>query len=332
MRILAVLFVLALAVMPAHATYVYNAHDGYWYYGSYGGQAYSRWYQPGYYSYGYYYPGYYYYVPYYPPTTTQTNVTVNVPAPADPNWRAKLLDVVKGRDDNRAYQDALNALGITGPAPGYVGHGMYGGYNGYSNSLHVGSYGVNGNTIYGYNQQALQALYGSADPTLLYQQASRLAERAQDLAGQATGGFQELVAADSEGKNKVAQTIARGLAAAAALQGAQGTGSSVTQTQTQSGTTREMPPAGPIPPAAQTVSQARQGIVNLKCLSCHNPSRKEGGLDLSVYDALPPQEKQVVFDRLVSSDPAKAMPRRPDKSAPRAEDRLNQAELRLFLQ
>src|SRR5579862_1463069 len=108
----------------ADASSYYLATDGY-YYAPGSTQAYTRtssW-QPAYYYNGCYHQGYYTYsyTPYYAPAPS---VTVKL-SPSDPNWRTELLKVAAARDEAKAYQDALNALGIQQPT-GLVSHTGYG--------------------------------------------------------------------------------------------------------------------------------------------------------------------------------------------------------------
>lgn len=315
--ILAALTILALCTAPGRAdNYVY--HSGHYWLGN---AAYDRYYQAPYYSYGVYYPGYYFY-------KFSHYGQEQLPSPADPNWRNKVLDIASKRDENAAYLKALEALGI--PAnqaqPGYVGSGVYS-----QNSVNLGSYGASGSTLYGYSSSALSALYGDPSPNILYQQAARLTERAQDLAGQGNQGFQDLLAKEATGRQNAAQIMARGLAAATALQAAQGQGTSQTQTTTtiQQGTgTQTQTTVTPAPqPPPSPVANQRQAVVTMKCASCHNAVTKKGGLDLT--GNLSPDVLALCFERVTHADPSKRMPQ---KAGGGPGEPLSPQEMRFFAQ
>ena len=63
-----------------------------------------------------------------------------------------------------------------------------------------------GTTVYGYSTVAES--YGNVDLGLLYNQAARLTDQAQQLAGQAATDFQSLVQAEGQNRAEVAKIIA----------------------------------------------------------------------------------------------------------------------------
>ncbi len=157
----------------------YTYRGGLWYYGT---QAYTRhlYTQPGYYSYGYYYQPYTYYKYF-----AVTAPAAAVPNYTDPGWRAKLLSIAAARDkaelsirkgavEHAEYMEALNALGLKGgfAIQGYGQHVSYpanypSGMNYFNNSAFVGSYGANGNSLYGYNYSGMVD-YKVMNPTAGY--------------------------------------------------------------------------------------------------------------------------------------------------------------------
>ncbi len=77
-----------------------------------------------------------------------------------------------------------------------------------------------GTTVYGYSTVA--EAYGNVDLGLLYNQAARLTDQAQQLAGQAAADFQTLVQTEGQNRAEVAKIIAQGQAAREALSAAKG--------------------------------------------------------------------------------------------------------------
>jgi mono/diheme cytochrome c family protein len=375
-RALLSLFLLSLCVMitavnTGKANYTngyyengYTYRDGYWWDGDYAytrSKVYSTSYQQVYNGYG----GYYYtpYTTYYwsytkvPVVTKYVDKPYEAPKPTDPDWKTKLLDLAKQRDqfegqirkdsfDQAAYLESIKALGLEGnfnwkgygTAPPYiVGNRTLGSVGGYGSnsygSYNLGNYGANASTIYGYSYSSIKDLYGDTNLNTLYQQSARLTQNAQTLAGQANTEFSSLVAQEGGNRARVAEILAKAQAAKMALDAA-GAGSSakvITSTfslksGSDSGGSNEIRPA--MPPAEQTENntstQAFQQLAVERCASCHSSTtKKEGGFDIGLYPAMTAEQKSRVWARLVTDDKDKVMPKGSKKLTP--------AELRLFI-
>lgn len=288
----------------------------------------SNWYL---YGHGYYYPA-----------------KVEAPKAADytPDWKKKLLDIAAARDkvegrlriqalDHQTYLEALKALGLEGnfkwngygTAPVYPNAGATHTY-GYNNagSVNLGNFGANGNTIYGYSYSSIKDVYGDTNLNSLYQQAARLTQNAQQLAGQATTDFSDLVGKEGENRARVAEILAKAQAAKAALDAA----TPQTRTREESrvfsfsavsdgnGGVKVVPIEGngaAAQPAAVT-GEAQQFRVQA-CAACHSGANKKGGFDIASYPTLNLEQKAKVWERVFSTDPEKVMPRSKDgKPAP----------------
>lgn len=347
MRYIFALLVLAVASVTAGAnqptfangftnTDGYVFQNGYW---TWGGKAYTRSLVQGqgYYQHGCYYPGASYYQYSYA-YDLQPAVSYK-----DVDWRTKLLEIAKQRDategairknafEQKYFLDGVQALGLTGNfnwqnyglAPPYVG----GGYNvgGYSN---VGSYGVSGNTLYGYSYNTIANLYGDTNLNQLYQQANRLAENQQKLAGQATTEFGSLVGQAGDNASKVAEILAKGQAVEQYLKSLQQPSAKL---ETKTFSFKVMPDSdgklqvqkiegGPTVGVTNSMSWTQSAA---KCFSCHQDKKREGGFDVRTYFDMTPEQKEVVIDRLTTKDPNRMMPK--------GGKRLSLEELKLWLQ
>lgn len=300
------------------AGYTYGA-DGYWWYGN---DAYTRIWVSGYYSCGCYYPGYYSY------TYSHSKPRVS---PTDPDWRQKLLEIAGERDrqemkiraaalEQQYFTEAVKALGLEGNfrIQNY-GQAVVYPQGSYYNNFHLGTYGANGNTLYGYSYKSVADLYGQTDLNTLYQQASQLTQNAQSLAGQATTEFQGLAAKAGENQARVAEILARGEALRAMVRAIAPEPRATVTTQGQ--TFRVQSGA----PAEQQATFAK--LVADKCAACHSGDSAKGGFDVGRYASLPLDRKIAVWGRLVTNDPEKLMPR-DAKGGPG--QRLTPEELKLF--
>ena len=329
-KLLACLFVLVFTGFVYSDTYVYR--DGYYWYGN---KAYTRsWYQPPSYYYcgRYYYPqGYYYY--YYSHTYQAPVQQVNY---NDPGWRSKLLDLATARDkvegkirlgafEQAYFMEAVKALGLEGNFK-WQGYGLAPPYSygpSYGN-LQLGSYGAQGNTVYGYSMNSIASFYGDANLSQLYQQAARLAEGAQKYAGQATQDFGGLVGQEGQNRAKVAEILAKSQAVAEYLRAIQGSGGKI---ETKEFRFRVGPgadggppkvekienPNDPVPMAQPKdnvqVQQLWQAHAKAKCGACHDGAKAEGGFKLTSYGEMTVEQKLVVVGRLLTTDEGKRMPR-----------------------
>lgn len=296
----------------------YVFQNGYW---TWGGKAYTRVlaYGPGYYAYGCYHQG----SPYY-----SYNYSHDL-APAvsykDADWRSKLLDIAKQRDahegdirksafEQKYFLDGVQALGLTGNFnwQGYgaappLASGSYnvGGYN-------LGTYGANGNTLYGYTYQSVANLYGDTNLNQLYQQAGRFVDKAQSLAGQAVTEHTNLAGQAGENAAKVAEILAKGQAVQQYLQSLQQPSARL-ETKTYSfkvapdaeGKLQVQKLDGPV----AVGSGMTWATSAAKCMKCHLEKNKEGGFDVRTYVDMTPEQKAVVIRRLTTDDPAKHMPK-----------------------
>lgn len=345
----ALLAVAVVAVPTGRADLVNGATYDYWYRWDaganlfyYGNQAYTRALvsTPGFWSCGYYYPGssYYRYTAVYPAQAYST-----VPAYGD-GWRSQLLGLAKQRDkyelenrrlaiDQAAYIESIKALGLTGnftiqgygqgvnyPNAVYPAYGLSYGYN-----PNLGSYGANGQTLYGYSYSQVQQAYGGLNLNTMYQQASRLTAGAQALAGQAHTENIGLVDSIATNAARVSEVLAKGEAAERALRAANAPASTTTVTTVSGanvGAVSGSVAAGGA--AASNTTSAGAGsflatVATPVCGSCHGGNAPKGGFNITkawpdiVSD---PAKKAVVLERLFTRDPEKHMPRGADgKSA-----------------
>lgn len=251
-----------------------------------------------------------------------------VPSYTEPGWRGKLLDIASQRDkgelalrqlsaEHSAYLESLNALGLSGnfringygQSLGYP-QSSYGGAN-------LGSYGVNGNTLYGYSYQSIKDAYGETNMNTLYQQAARNTQTAQQLGGQAHTEFSALVAAAGNNQARVAEILAKAAAVERAFNAANPQPRTTTTTSGSGTIIKPNPPNDPMPPADD--QQAIQdGISFLKntgvplCGTCHSGANAKGKFDIASYPNLTQAQKAVVWERLTTTDDNLVMPRTAD--------------------
>jgi hypothetical protein len=254
-------------------------------------------------------------------TTNVTNTTANAVtniSSTDSNWKNKLLDVLAQKSESEYFLSALEQSGLAQPRR--YGSSYAGG------NYQLGSYGVNGTTLYGYNayQQSASA-YGDVDLNQLFQALERTTSSAQDLARQAQTGHADVVGKQGAYHARVA--VIRALA-----QGAQQATADAPQVkvETRSGTLVPAPPAPEVPPALppapplppqenrvalpDTHKLARSLVIQTECIGCHNAAKPAGKLDLSAgFDGLSEEMKASVRARLTSTDASKRMPK--DKPA-----------------
>lgn len=205
-----------------------------------------------------------------------------------------------------------------------------------------------GTTVYGY--QSLSDYQNQVDMGLLYNQAARLTDQAQQLAGQAAVDFQTLVHAEGQYRSEVAKIIAQGQAAREALAAAKPEASQVTQrsfsftiTQNSDGSIKveqtDATPSGDNPQSFKLISPQKQqqtkmdvlnrvsNLLTSKCVNCHNPKQSMGGLDL--LNSISDEQQAKILARVVTDDEDKVMPRKSDGSPG---VRLTQEEVDLLKQ
>jgi hypothetical protein len=353
----------------------YTFNNGYWYRGSTPHYAHAN---TGYYNVPYYnnYGGYYYVQQPYTYYTYEQAYPAQASAPAAPTyskgWQGQLLDIAAARDkvegelrknalDQQAYATALQTLGLAGnfrwqnygaspvpPAPG-ASPGMA--YPSTGQAPYAAA--ATGNTLYGYTYSSVKDLYGDTNLGSLYQQAARLTQNAQTLAGQANGDFSTLVQTEGSNRSRVAEILAQAQAAAQALQAAQPQPSQHTESRTFSFRTETAADGSTqlVPIPVQPGQQAQQGaysqqgqpqalqsqqasqangtdftaLMQNRCASCHSGQSAKGGFEVGSYATMPLAEKaKRVWPLLTHPDPGKRMPKG-DKA-----QRLTPEELRQF--
>lgn len=205
-----------------------------------------------------------------------------------------------------------------------------------------------GTTVYGYSSVAES--YGNIDLGLLYNQAARLTDQAQQLAGQAAADFQTLVQAEGANRAEVAKIIAQGQAAREALLAARGNSTQqitqrsfnfkVTQDSTGELKIEKMeqqnnntnpnfnlesgPQKSTQQSTQQSSSQAVKSISDIltnKCVSCHGNTQAAGGLNF--LKPITDQQQASVLERIVTPDPEKRMPK---------DGRLSTGEIKAFFE
>jgi hypothetical protein len=181
-----------------------------------------------------------------------------------------------------------------------------------------------GTTVYGYSTVAES--YGNIDLGLLYNQAARLSDQAQQLAGQAAADFQSLVQSEGQNRAEVAKIVAQGQAARDALLAAKGSPPQLVQrsftfkvSQDARGEMKveRVEAAGTGPdfnlsssasgPAGLKANLDISNVIKTRCVSCHGSGKASGGLNFlqSITDA----QQQACLDRITSPDPDKRMPK-----------------------
>lgn len=177
-----------------------------------------------------------------------------------------------------------------------------------------------GNTVYGYSTVA--EAYGNIDLGVLYNQAARLTDQAQQLAGQAATDFHSLVQAEGNNRAEVAKIIAQGQAAREALMATKGAPPALTQRsfsfrvvqdargemkveRVESGSgTQDFNLASP---QKQTNGSNLSDTIKNRCVSCHGNDKAAGGLNFlqSISDA----QQRKVLERITTTDKALRMPK-----------------------
>lgn len=180
-----------------------------------------------------------------------------------------------------------------------------------------------GSSVYGYSSVA-QA-YGQVDMGLLYNQAARLTDQAQQLAGQASSDFTTLVQAEGQNRAEVARVIAQGQSARQALEAAASYQPQPAQQQrtftfrvTQTGDgdvdiqqIQDGQQTGRfnLSNAQQTTSSSGDvsGLLSNKCVYCHSNDNAQGGLNLE--KEISEEQQQAILQRVITDDLDKRMPR-----------------------
>lgn len=319
-RLILTLITMGVVALPSLANdgYVYNASSGYYQDAAGNNYTRERYYQPGCYNGGCYTNGYYFYKYYAVPAYTPPAL----PSYKDPGWRAELIRLAKQRDafegqirkdafDHAQYLEAIAALGLQGNFT-WNGYGAVPPYSNYG-SLQFSSAGVNGSSVYGYSVQSVANLYGTFDLNAAYQQASRLTENAQQLAGQAHADTIDAFNAAGRNQARVAEILARGEAARNALEGTKPPPEAtvITKGSTTVVGPAPVPPTQPVPrqpappltfprmPHAEDQQQADPTLgVTASCVSCHGASSPKAGLSLLTTEHLTSKQRQEALTRI----------------------------------
>lgn len=200
-----------------------------------------------------------------------------------------------------------------------------------------------GATVYGYSSVA--DVYGNIDMAVLYNQAARLTDQAQQLAGQAAMDHAALVQAEARNRSDVAKIIAHGQSAAEALRasGENAYARDDQQVQQRSFTfkiTQDSNGNMKIEEVKQSnvevsnektfdlVTDPAQSVSDLltdKCLKCHNNTNAKGSLNLLVD--LDARQQRSILDRVTTDDLDLRMPRNADGTAAQ---KLSQDEIDLL--
>lgn len=173
-----------------------------------------------------------------------------------------------------------------------------------------------GSTVYGYS--SLAQSYNQVDMGLLYNQAARLTDQAQQLAGQAATDFSSIVQSEGQNRAEVAKIIAQGQAAREALTATKGDAPQQINRSFAFRVTQDTKGEMKIE-KADDFSLMTKGSANIselltnKCLSCHNANAKGGNLDLS--GEISDIQQLAILKRVTTEDLDKRMPRRPDGTA-----------------
>ncbi len=324
------LFVLACSVVagPYPVGYVTSSgyvfgQDGNWWYDNIAYTRSSVWVE-GYYArsacncYYNWVPGYYKYV--YAAIPVPRVVT-----PRDPEWKSKLLAIAAYRDkaelgnrraalEHQLFTDSVRALGLEGnfriqgygqgvlyPAAQYP-VSMYGG------NVQLGTYGANGQTVYGYSYRQVADAYGQTDLNALYQQSARLVQGAQGLAGDANTRFSELARLNGEYASRVAEINAKAEALVRIAQGIRPEPRTQTTTSWFSNGTWPPPqqPEGIPPPQVQGVMSG-VAVVQQRCASCHSDGKNP--FQAANYPRMTLDQRLGLIARATHDDPDKRMPR-----------------------
>jgi len=252
------------------------------------------------------------------------------PTPKDPDWRSKLLDIAAQRDkfeadarkgaaEQQYFLEGVRALGLEGNFA-WRSPRLY-------SSLDV-TYGANASTQYGYSYSTLAQVYGDNNLPQLYQQAAQLAQGAQRLSGEASSKFSDLVGQEGLNRARVAEVLARGQVLTAISQSlAAGPEVRGIRFTVSSGGKMQRVEEDVDPDIKRDLSKQFSALAAARCAGCHSGDKVRGNFDVGSYPQLSPEQKQLVWARLVDPDDKRVMP----QAGPGEQlKRLTPAELRLF--
>ena len=186
-----------------------------------------------------------------------------------------------------------------------------------------------GTTIYGYSAYAQN--YNNVDLSLLYNQAARLTDQAQQLSAQANQSFSTMVQYETEKQAEIAKIIAQGQAARQALEAASSQplkiesksfsfkitqdpngDFKVEQVKTVEGTPQASTNAldAKVSDFELTDSQKELQVSNIlkqSCARCHSNTKSLGGLNLE--QAISSDQQLDILNRIQTDDPSIRMPK-----------------------
>ncbi len=263
-----------------------------------------------YYQCGYYTPGYYQeYYEYRRAAVYKEPAYVPPKPPAyGPDWKSQALKYAEYRDDLQVYLKTLNALGIQGQQYEFQ-HGTYGNHGQMNYAT--------GQTLYGYSYNTIRQTYGDTDLNVLYQQAARLTQGAQSLAGDANVGFQSLTAQAGENAARVAEVLAKAQALKAVAESIR---PEPRTTERTTGQFFKSEPSNPRPMGKVEDNGNGNGsefmkMATAQCGSCHSGGTVKGGFKIEDYPRLTAEQKAIVHQAILSPSEARRMPRTADGKA-----------------
>lgn len=194
-----------------------------------------------------------------------------------------------------------------------------------------------GSTVYGYAQANIGYVApNTVDLAILYNQANRLTEQAQQLAAQANSDFQALVKLEAQNQQQRLQTQGE-FQIVLKIENGQVSVQEPYRLITPQMQNQECPTGTCLPniqqsPQPAQVQSSKQtlsldSIVQDKCYKCHNAKNSKGGLSFDV--PIGADMQQSIIDRITTDDPSLSMPRNADGSAA---IKLDKAELEIFYQ
>lgn len=233
------------------------------------------------------------------------------------SWRDGVLAIAKAQQEYAAMNQALSQLGFNADI-------QQAGVN----TVNYEAAANQGNTVYGYS--AFSSNYGSVDLASLYNNASRLATQAQELAGQANVDFQALVQQEGNNQAEVAKILAQGQAAAQVL--SQIKPEPIKNNVRVFQFSAKVGPEGVeiVPDEEENTSEqvtvfgseivgtplgnlALTGLFENKCVQCHSGENPKGNLDLNKWLGFSAEEQAQLSQKiqtriLLPKDDEKHMP------------------------
>lgn len=241
------------------------------------------WYQPYHYRYGYW--AYY-------------NEYRKVTSVKDPDWRSVLAKYASkirlNNEEHLSFMESVRALGLEGAGASI--------YNNYQAQVVP-----QGQTVYGYSYNSVTDVYG-IDLNVLYQQAARLVQNAQDYAAQAHAGHTTAVDRAGERAARAAEILAKAQLLKAV---------DVPQTRVETKEFRfKVGSDGKVEESVVALS-----IPSGKCSKCHSGAKLEGKFDINTFHKLDQDGKERVWKRVLNGE----MP-------PKDEPQLTATERKAFFQ